>query len=79
MADPTVLLTGRGTPESPRWRGGRLPALMLDGPDRRTPLIVTVDRRPADGHVANLDRLANGPHSAEILTLPVSGPASGRP
>jgi hypothetical protein len=35
---------------------------------------VTAEWRPADGHVANLDRLANRPHTGEILTLPVSVP-----
>jgi sugar lactone lactonase YvrE len=54
-------------------------ALMLGGPDRRTLFIMTVEWRPADGHVANLDRLANGPRTGEILTLPVSVPGSGRP
>ncbi len=54
-------------------------ALMLGGPDRRTLFILTAEWRPADGHVANLDRLANGPHTGEILTLPVSVPGAGRP
>jgi sugar lactone lactonase YvrE len=54
-------------------------ALMLGGPDRRTLFILTVEWRPADGHVANLDRLANGPHTGELLTLPVSAPGAGRP
>ena len=54
-------------------------ALMLGGPDRRTLFILTVEWRPADGHVANLDRLANGPRTGEILTLPVSVPGTGRP
>ncbi len=54
-------------------------ALMLGGPDRRTLFILTAEWRPADGHVANLDRLANGPHTGEILTLPVSVPGVGRP
>jgi sugar lactone lactonase YvrE len=54
-------------------------ALMLGGPDRRTLFILTAEWRPADGHVANLDRLANGPRTGEILTLPVSVPGAGRP
>ena len=54
-------------------------ALMLGGPDRRTLFILTVEWRPADGHVTNLDRLANGPHTGEILTLPISVPGVGRP
>jgi sugar lactone lactonase YvrE len=54
-------------------------ALMLGGPDRRTLFIMTAEWRPADGHVANLDRLANGPRTGEILTLPVSVPGTGRP
>src|SRR6266542_3985081 len=54
-------------------------ALMLGGPDRRTLFILTVEWRPADGHVANLDRLATGPHTGEILTLPISVPGVGRP
>jgi len=52
MSDPTVLLTGLGIPESPRWHEGRPSALMLGGPDRRTPFILAVEWRPADGHVA---------------------------
>jgi hypothetical protein len=35
--------------------------------------------RLADGHVANLDRLADGPRTGQILTLPVSVPSVGRP
>jgi sugar lactone lactonase YvrE len=54
-------------------------ALMLGGPDRRTLFILTVEWRPADGHVANLDRLATGPRTGEILTLPVPVPGAGRP
>ena len=54
-------------------------ALMLGGPDRRTLFILTVEWRPADGHVANLDRLTNGPRTGKILTLPVSVPGAGRP
>ncbi len=54
-------------------------ALMLGGPDRRTLFILTAEWRPADGHVANLDRLANGPRTGQVLTLPVSVPGTGRP
>jgi sugar lactone lactonase YvrE len=54
-------------------------ALMPDGPDRRTLFICTVEWRQADGHVANLDRLARGPRTGEILTLPVEVPGTGRP
>jgi sugar lactone lactonase YvrE len=54
-------------------------ALMLGGPDRRTLFILTAEWRPADGHVANLDRLANGPRTGEILALPVEVPGAGRP
>ena len=54
-------------------------ALMLGGPDRRTLFIMTAEWRPADGHVANLDRLANGPRTGEILTLQVPVPGAGRP
>jgi sugar lactone lactonase YvrE len=54
-------------------------ALMLGGPGRRTLFILTAEWRPADDHVANLDRLANGPRTGEILTLPVSVPGAGRP
>jgi sugar lactone lactonase YvrE len=54
-------------------------ALMLGGPDRQTLFICTVEWRAADGHVANLDRLANGPRTGEILTLPVEVPGTGRP
>ena len=59
---------------------GRAPfALMLGGPDRRTLFILTAEWRVADGHVVNLDRLANGPRTGEILTLPVEVPGAGRP
>jgi sugar lactone lactonase YvrE len=54
-------------------------AVMLGGPGRRTLFIMTAEWRLADGHVANLDRLANGPRTGEILTLPVSVPGAGRP
>ena len=54
-------------------------ALMLGGPDRRTLFICTAEWRLADGHVANLDRLAHGPRTGEILTVPVPVPGAGRP
>jgi len=54
-------------------------ALMLGGPDRRTLFICTVEWRQADGHVANLDRLATGLRTGEILALPVEVPGTGRP
>ncbi len=54
-------------------------ALMLGGPDRRTLFICTAEWRPADGHVANLERLATGPRTGEILALPVEVPGTGRP
>jgi len=54
-------------------------ALMLGGPDRRTVFIMTAEWRMADNHVANLDRLANGPRTGEILTLQVPVPGVGRP
>jgi sugar lactone lactonase YvrE len=53
-------------------------ALMLGGPDRRTLFIMTAEWIPADG-MANLQRLAEGPRTGEILTLPVSVPGTGRP
>jgi sugar lactone lactonase YvrE len=54
-------------------------ALMLGGPDRRTLFILTAEWRPADGAVANLDRLATGPRTGQILTLAVPVPGVGRP
>jgi len=54
-------------------------ALMLGGPDRRTLFICTAEWRLADGHVANLERLATGPRTGEILALPVEVPGTGRP
>jgi sugar lactone lactonase YvrE len=54
-------------------------ALMLGGPDRRTLFIMTADWRQADGITDNLQRLANGPRTGQILTLPVSVPGAGRP
>ena len=59
---------------------GRAPfALMLGGPDRRTLFILTAEWRLADDHVVNLDRLATGPRTGEILALPVEVPGAGRP
>jgi sugar lactone lactonase YvrE len=61
-------------------RENRAPfAVMLGGPDRRTLFVLTAEWRPADDHVANLDRLANGPRTGEILAIPVSVPGVGRP
>ena len=54
-------------------------ALMLGGPARRTLFILTAEWHLADGAPANLDRLANGPRTGEILTLPVEVPGAGRP
>ena len=54
-------------------------ALMLGGPDRRTLFICTAEWRLADNHVANLERLATGPRTGEILALPVEVPGTGRP
>jgi sugar lactone lactonase YvrE len=54
-------------------------ALMLGGPDRRTLFVMTAEWRAADGHVANLDRLTNGPRTGEILTVQVAVPGAGRP
>lgn len=53
-------------------------ALMLGGPDRRTLFILTAEWRTADG-MDNLQRLATGPRTGEILTLPVPIPGTGRP
>jgi sugar lactone lactonase YvrE len=59
---------------------GRAPfALMLGGPDRRTLFILTAEWRLGDDHVVNLDRLATGPRTGEILALPVEVPGAGRP
>jgi len=54
-------------------------ALMLGGPDRRTLFICTAEWHKADGHVANLERLATGPRTGEILALKVEVPGTGRP
>jgi sugar lactone lactonase YvrE len=54
-------------------------ALMLGGQDRRTLFICTAEWHVADGHVANLERLATGPRTGEILALPVEVPGAGRP
>jgi sugar lactone lactonase YvrE len=51
-------------------------ALVLGGPDRRTLFILAVEWRPADGHFANLDGLANGPRTGQILTARSRYPAS---
>jgi sugar lactone lactonase YvrE len=52
---------------------------MLGGPDRRTLFVCTVEWRQAEGHVANLNLLATGPLTGEILVLPVEVPGAGRP
>jgi streptogramin lyase len=54
-------------------------ALMLGGPDRRTLFILTAEWHSGDGIASNLDRLANGPRTGQILTLPVEIPGAGRP
>jgi len=54
-------------------------ALMLGGPDRRTLFICTAEWHKANDHVANLERLATGPRTGEILALPVEVPGTGRP
>jgi sugar lactone lactonase YvrE len=59
---------------------GRAPfAMMLGGLDRRTLFICTAEWHMADGHVVNLERLATGPRTGEILALPVEVPGTGRP
>ncbi|MBO0684419.1 MAG: SMP-30/gluconolactonase/LRE family protein, partial [Candidatus Dormibacteraeota bacterium] len=55
------------------------PSLMLGGPDRRTLFIMTWEWRAADSGDANLQRLATGPLTGEILTLPVHVAGVGRP
>ena len=54
-------------------------ALMLGGPDRRTLFILTAEWHKDDGITENLQRLASGPRTGEILTLPVAVPGAGRP
>src|SRR5438034_5706193 len=54
-------------------------ALMLGDPGRRTLFIMTAEWRRADGIAGNLQRLATGPRTGQILTLPVSVPGAGRP
>jgi sugar lactone lactonase YvrE len=54
-------------------------ALMLGGPDRRTLFIMTAEWRKADGITNNIQRLVSGPHTGQILTLPVPVPGAGRP
>ena len=54
-------------------------ALMLGGPDRGILFICTAEWRMADGAPANLERLATGPHTGEILALPVEVPGPARP
>lgn len=56
-----------------------LPGLMLGGKDRRTLFIVSWDWDPAEDAGTNLQRLATGPRTGEILTLRVSVPGAGRP
>jgi len=40
---------------------------------------MTAEWRKADGITNNLQQLANGPRTGQILTLPVSVPGAGRP
>jgi sugar lactone lactonase YvrE len=54
-------------------------ALMLGGPDRRTLLICTAEWHQADGASANLERLATGPRTGQILALRVEVPGAGWP
>jgi sugar lactone lactonase YvrE len=54
-------------------------ALMLGGADRRTLFIMTAEWHKADGVTSNLQRLATGPRTGQILTLPVPVPGAGRP
>jgi len=62
------------------WVPESLPCVAdLGGPDRRTLFILTAEWRLADGAVKNLDRLADGPRTGEILALPVEVPRAGRP
>ena len=59
---------------------GRAPfALMLGGPDRRTLFIGTAEWDQGKDAVANLERLATGPRTGEILALAVEVPGAGRP
>jgi len=54
-------------------------ALMLGGPDRQTLFICTAEWHLTDSVPANLERLATGPRTGEILALPVEVPGTGRP
>jgi sugar lactone lactonase YvrE len=54
-------------------------ALMLGGPDRRTLFICTAEWHLDAGAAANLERLASGPRTGQILALPVDVPGTGRP
>jgi len=54
-------------------------ALMLGGPDRRTLFILTAQWHPEDGAIDNLDRLANGPRTGEVLAVPVDVSGAGWP
>lgn len=54
-------------------------ALTLGGPDRRTLFICTAEWHLNDGVAANLERLATGPRTGEILAVPVAVPGAGRP
>jgi sugar lactone lactonase YvrE len=54
-------------------------AVMLGGPGRRTLFICTAEWHQADPVAANLERLATGPGTGEILALPVEVPGTGRP
>lgn len=54
-------------------------ALMLGGPDGRTLFILTPEWRAADSAQVNLERLASGPRTGQVLTLRVEVPGAGRP
>lgn len=70
---------GGKVPATSRTRGESAPfALMLGGLHRRTMFICTAEWQ-VDGVPANLERLATGPSTGEILALPVEVPGTGRP
>jgi sugar lactone lactonase YvrE len=54
-------------------------AMMLGGPGRRTLFVCTAEWHMADRVDVNLERLATGPRTGEILALPVDVPGTGRP